>query len=91
MERKILHVDVNNAFLSWTAVWMLKNGYDIERDYTNPLFMQDLENLYNINHNANREAVKKAIQKIQDIDTGSLEEKNDKFMDYLQNGICNLS
>ncbi len=63
------------------------SGYGIERDYTNPLFMQDLENLYNINHNANREAVKEAIQKIQDIDTGSLEEKNDKFMDYLQNGI----
>ena len=28
MERIILHVDANNAFLSWTAVWMLKNGYD---------------------------------------------------------------
>lgn len=26
MNRIILHVDVNNAFLSWTAVWMLKNG-----------------------------------------------------------------
>lgn len=24
MEREILHVDVNNAFLSWTAVEMLK-------------------------------------------------------------------
>ena len=30
MERKILHVDVNNAFLSWTAVNMLKNGYPID-------------------------------------------------------------
>jgi len=28
MERIILHVDVNNAFLSWTAVDMLKKGYD---------------------------------------------------------------
>lgn len=26
MDRIILHIDVNNAFLSWTAVWMLKNG-----------------------------------------------------------------
>ena len=26
MKRTILHVDVNNAFLSWTAVNMLKNG-----------------------------------------------------------------
>lgn len=30
MERKILHVDVNNAFLSWTAVNMLENGAKID-------------------------------------------------------------
>ena len=30
MERQILHVDVNNAFLSWTAVEMLKNGSQID-------------------------------------------------------------
>lgn len=27
MERIILHIDVNNAFLSWTAVYLLNNGY----------------------------------------------------------------
>ena len=30
MERQILHVDVNNAFLSWSAVDMLKNGAKID-------------------------------------------------------------
>lgn len=30
MERKILHVDVNNAFLSWTAVDLLKKGHPID-------------------------------------------------------------
>ena len=30
MDRKILHIDVNNAFLSWTAVDMLKRGYKID-------------------------------------------------------------
>ena len=30
MERQILHVDVNNAFLSWTAVDMLKKGSKID-------------------------------------------------------------
>lgn len=30
MERKILHVDVNNAFLSWLAVYKLKNGEKID-------------------------------------------------------------
>ncbi len=28
--RIILHIDVNNAFLSWTAVWMLKNGSKVD-------------------------------------------------------------
>lgn len=26
MERQIMHIDVNNAFLSWYAIWRLKNG-----------------------------------------------------------------
>ena len=30
MEREILHVDVNNAFLSWLAVYKLKNGEDLD-------------------------------------------------------------
>ena len=30
MERQILHVDVNNAFLSWTAVEMLKQGSNLD-------------------------------------------------------------
>ena len=30
MERLIFHIDVNNAFLSWTAVDMLKNGAKID-------------------------------------------------------------
>ena len=30
MERTILHVDVNNAFLSWTAVDMLNHGYKLD-------------------------------------------------------------
>lgn len=35
MERIIMHIDVNNAFLSWTAVDLLKNGskYDIRNSY----------------------------------------------------------
>lgn len=28
--RIIFHVDVNNAFLSWSAVYLLQNGYDID-------------------------------------------------------------
>lgn len=30
MDRKILHVDVNNAFLSWTAVDLLNKGFNVD-------------------------------------------------------------
>ena len=30
MNRIIFHVDVNNAFLSWTAVYLLKNNYGVD-------------------------------------------------------------
>lgn len=35
MEKIIMHIDVNNAFLSWTAILMLKEGYkyDIRKSY----------------------------------------------------------
>ncbi|MBR0369276.1 MAG: type I restriction endonuclease subunit R [Methanobrevibacter sp.] len=62
-------------------------GYDIERDYKNPLFLNDLENLYAINQDISRVAIENAINNIQDWGIGSLVEKNEKFMDYLQNGL----
>jgi len=30
MEKIIFHVDVNNAFLSWSAVYLLQNGYETD-------------------------------------------------------------
>ena len=30
MKRQILHIDVNNAFLSWTAIEMLKQGSKLD-------------------------------------------------------------
>ena len=34
MEKIIFHIDVNNAFLSWTAIDLLNNGYGYEKDIT---------------------------------------------------------
>lgn len=63
-------------------------GPDIDRDYKNPLFMRDLENLYSINSGESRTAIENAIESIQDFGIGSLVDKNEKFMDYLQNGMA---
>ncbi|MBR3113962.1 MAG: type I restriction endonuclease subunit R [Methanobrevibacter sp.] len=62
-------------------------GPDVDRDYKNPLFINDLENLYIINRSLDKSAVDKAIETIQDFGIGSLEDKNNNFMEYLQNGI----
>lgn len=62
-------------------------GPDVERDYKNPLFKMDLDNLYSINRSLDNEAVEKAIEVIQDFGIGSLEDINNKFMSYLQNGV----
>lgn len=62
-------------------------GPDIEREYNNPLFKRDLENLYLINKSLDNEAIDKAIETIEDLGIGALEDINNKFMNYLQNGV----
>ena len=62
-------------------------GPFIDRDHKNPLFIADLENLYRINKSESRLAIDNAIKDIQNFEIGSLIEKNEKFTDYLQNGI----
>ena len=63
-------------------------GYDIERDYYNPLYMDEVENnITRINPDVPQEAINKAINIIQNFEAGSLEQKNDTFMKYLQNGV----
>ena len=63
-------------------------GPDVARDYQNPLLEDDL--LYSIqmvNPEQSSEAIKEALYKLKNIETGSLVQKNEIFMDYLQNGI----
>lgn len=61
---------------------------DYDRDYTSP-FMEELlrASLRRINQTLPIEAIDDAVFKLRDLDSGSLEQKNMLFMDYLQNGI----
>ncbi len=63
-------------------------GYDIERDYHSPLFFNDLDNIYSINKDLSSAAIKNAIKNVQNFDIGSVKEKNQRFTDYLQNGMA---
>lgn len=63
-------------------------GPDIERDYTNPLYEEVLvDSLYRINPKLCEDAINDAIYKLKNFEIGELVQKNDVFMDYLQNGI----
>lgn len=63
-------------------------GVEVERDYHNPLYEQQLlPVLRNINPNLPTEAIQEAIQQVKNLEGGSLLQKNMVFMDYLQNGL----
>ena len=63
-------------------------GPDVERDYTSPLYEEFFfDSLYRINPKLCDDAIKDAIYKLKNFEIGELVQKNDIFMDYLQNGI----
>ena len=61
---------------------------DMERDYSSPLLDSVLmDSLVKLNKGLPLDAINEAINKLRNLDTGSLLQKNMQFMDYLQNGI----
>ena len=65
-------------------------GSDIEnREPTSPLYEEILlDSLCKINKTLPLSAIQEAINKLKDIENGSLEQQNSIFTDYLQNGIA---
>lgn len=63
-------------------------GPEIERDYRVPFYEAQLSHsLMLVNPTKPAEAIDEAIRKVRDIDSGTLIQKNQQFMDYLQNGV----
>lgn len=63
-------------------------GPDVERDYRTPFYEAQLrQSIVDVNPNAPLAAIEEAITKLKSIDTGSLVQRNEIFMDYLQHGV----
>ena len=63
-------------------------GPDIARDYRVPVNEPQMRfALALVNPTKPNVAIDEAIRKVMSIDTGNLVQKNEKFMDYLQNGV----
>ena len=63
-------------------------GPDIERDFRDPLYEEELvASLYRLNRSLPEDAISDALFKLKNFENGELVQKNAVFMDYLQNGI----
>ncbi len=63
-------------------------GPDVERDFYNPLYEDELiTSLHRLNRSLPEDAISDALFKLKNFENGELVQKNAVFMDYLQNGI----
>ena len=63
-------------------------GPDIDRDFYNPLYEEELETaLYKLNPAMPEDAIRDALFKLKNFENAELVQKNSTFMDYIQHGI----
>ena len=63
-------------------------GYDVERDYRQPCYVADLEAaLQRLNPSASASVLSEAQRMVTSIHEGTLVQRNETLMDYLQSGV----
>lgn len=63
-------------------------GPDINRDFYSPLYEEVLNaSIERINNRLPYDAIQAALIKVKEFDNGDIVQKNEVFMDYLQNGV----
>lgn len=68
--------------------WRHVYGPDLERDYYDPLYEEELDDaIRRINPDMPENAIHEALFKLKNFENADLVQKNSVFMDYIQNGI----
>ena len=63
-------------------------GYDVERDHRNPYYEEDLHDaLRRQNPMLSAEVLNEAFRLVTHVNEGTLEQRNEQLMDYVQNGV----
>ena len=86
---------VNENFYEQTLIQLFQEmgyqyecGYDVERDFREPYYAQDVRKaLRKLNPTMSQEVLDEAYRKITHVNEGILEQRNEQMMDYLQNGV----
>ena len=83
--------DYENAIIEVfhnTLGYVTVHGSDIPRDYSSPLYMDELlPSLRRINPKLPEAAITEAVYKLCNFEGGDIVHKNKEFMRYLQNGV----
>ena len=68
--------------------WRHVYGPDVERDYEDPLYEEQLDDaIHRINPEMPESAIHEALFKLKNFDNADLVQKNAVFMDYIQHGV----
>ena len=85
-------LNYENAIIEFfrdTLGYIYRYGPEIARDYSNPLFEDELlPSLRRLNPGLPEEALEDAVNQLRNIESGGLVQKNVVFMDSLQNGLA---
>jgi len=77
-------IELFHDTLGYTHIY----GPDISRDYSDPLYMDELlPAMRKINPKLPEDAITEAVSKLHNFEGGTVLQKNIQFMDYLQNGV----
>ena len=82
----------NDTYVSNDIIYKVNNqyecGYDVERDFREPYYADDLrKGLRRLNPMLSDEVLSEAMRKVTHVNEGTLEQRNEQLMDYLQSGV----
>lgn len=90
MSESYTEADYENSIIELFQNMGYRHVYapDLERDFHSPLYEDELNDaLYRLNPSASKHAILAALSKIKNFENAELVQKNELFMNYLQNGV----
>lgn len=90
MSESYTEADYENSIIELFQNMGYRHVYapDLERDFHSPLYEEELNDaLHRLNPSASKHAISEALRKIKNFENAELVQKNELFMNYLQNGV----
>lgn len=90
MQESYTEADYENSIIELFQNMGYRHVYapDLERDFHSPLYEEELNDaLHRLNPSASKHAISEALRKIKNFENAELVQKNELFMNYLQNGV----